>query len=290
MGALRNYFTGLAKKCGIDLENVLVKFEYKKDVGVVAKQGSHSSMTVNYIMPHFTNEVLSPSRIQETVKLTKDELCFLTREDLAPYDAIAIAAQESEYDLMKVLRDIVSHEDFVALAASVTIRRFELLGQGQRAMEFKTALKRRFKERGNRILVFYSTGLLEDILGFMLRWITYAGTYSDRIRVRELWDRCLEGMDYAIFVNAGMAIEGIVSRLEQGFHIEGLPVMLVFGRTEPITAKIEKALKNFQLAEEARQLERLGYQIEKQEYEVGDHNVMVVKISVTAKLPANGCD
>ena len=171
----------------------------------------------------------------------------------------------------------------------MSIRRHELAGQGAKAQALKTSLKKRYKERGNRIYVLYSTGLLDEFMGFMLGWIAYAGTLSDRLQAIELWNKCLDDMEYGIFVNRHMSEDDILSGLTQRFRIERLPVVLIFGRTPGIISKIRNAVREFLESEDDRQIERITYEVDFRDYSVGDHEVLVTSVKADfSSLPCKG--
>lgn len=287
MGALRELLKGMAAKIHVNFEKLLISFDYAKQTGMTIKQGAGSSLTINFVSPQVTNQLVLEKEIERSVVSRKDELGFLTRRDLAGYDALVLSAQEAEKAMLKELKQLVPHDDFVALSIAMTIRRHELAGQGEKAHKLKLMLKQRYGERANRIYILYSTGLLDEFMGFMLGWISYAGTQSDRIQALELWNKCLENMEYGIFVNKRMTESEIVFNLRRRFRIERLPVVLVFGRTQGIIEKMDRAITEFLGIELEHQIDKIEYEIRKSEYTVGDHDVLVV--TVMAKNASDEC-
>jgi hypothetical protein len=284
MGSLQELLKGIASKIGINIEKLLFKFDYAKQTGISVKQGAGSSLTINFVSPQVTNQLIVDREIEKSVVRGKDELGFLTRQDLAGYDALALGAQEAEKKMLKELKQLISHDDFVALSIAITIRRHELAGQGEKAHTLKLMLRERYGERANRIYILYSTGLLDEFMGFMLGWLSYAGTQGDRIQATELWNKCLENMEYGIFVNKRMAESDIVFNLRQRFRVDRLPVVLVFGRTDSIIAKIHRAVGEFLDIESEHQIDQIDYEVRKNEYTVGDHSVLIVTVMVKSAL------
>ncbi|HEX9908475.1 MAG TPA: hypothetical protein VGB78_08455 [Thermoplasmata archaeon] len=269
----------LAVTLGFDIEGHLVNYEPHKDLsktgGVHVKQGKGSVTNIVMLDSRGTRELLKSGNLREAIQMTPSEVGGMTREDLAGYDFLALLAQEDNRELLKRLQSIISHDDFVALSIAATIRKYEIHSQGAKAVELRNRLRQHFKERGNRIYVFFASGMLEEFMGPTLAWIEFSGTISDRMKALELWNACLDHMDYAIYVNRLMTDDEIVHGLRQRFRIDNVPVVLLFGRTVPIIEKIGRAIKEFQTIESEYQVDAFSYGVTRKEYRLGDHDSVV---------------
>ena len=266
-------------KLGINIEGHLVNYEPRKDLkqsgGIHFKQGKGSITNIVVLDSEGTRELLKSGDFAEAIQMSSSGVGGMTREDLVGYDLLALVAQEEGRELLQRLQKIISHDDFVALSIAMTIRKYEIHSQGAKALELRNRLRKRFKERGNRIYVFYVSGLLEEFMGPPLAWIEFSGTITDRMKALELWNACLDHMDYAIYVNKLMTEEEIVQGLRQRFRIDDVPVVLLFGRTTPIIEKIDYSVKEFMNLESEHQVDVFQYAVVRKEYSMGDHDSLV---------------
>lgn len=295
MPPVRELIRGLAAKLGINIEGHLVNYEPRKDLkqsgGIRIKQGKCSVTNIVVLDSEGTRELLKSGGFAEAIQMSQSSVGGMTREDLAGYDLLALVAQEDGRELLERLQKIISHDDFVALSIAMTIRKYEIHSQGAKALDLKNRLRYRFKERGNRIYVFFVSGMLEEFMGPPLAWIEFSGTVTDRIKALELWNACLDHMDYAIYVNKSMTREEIVQGLRQRFRIDDVPVVLLFGRTAPIIEKIDSSVKEFLRLESEYQVDAFQYSVVRKEYSMGDHDALVCivtkgKADGTKRLPA----
>ena len=124
---------------------------------------------------------------------------------------------------------------------------------------------------------------MREFMEPLLKWIEYAGTITDRKEVFELWNKCLEHMDYAIYVNLIMTEDEIVNGLRHRFRIDRVPVVFVFGRTGTINTKIKKSIERFLEEESEYQVDIVEYEIDSREFVVGDHVALTAIIRVKTK-------
>ena len=281
---LRDLLKGLSAKLGLNIEGDLIKYEPTQSGGSQVKKIKARTVIIGdvYVLdPSATERILrssEPEKVQDLVQMDQVAVSGFTRADLAGHDMVALNSQEENRYILQGLKDIIGPLDLVALSAAMTIRKYELLGQGPKAGELRRSLRTRFGERGNRIYVFYSSGLLQEFMEPLIDWITYSGTWSDKIAAKELWNACLDHMDYAVYVNARMSEDDVVSEISIRFRVAKVACVLVFGRTDRINAKVRRSVKRFLDEESEYQQEIRHYEVREKEYQVGDHVALVIVV------------
>ncbi|MBU0686107.1 MAG: hypothetical protein KJ653_09730 [Candidatus Thermoplasmatota archaeon] len=282
--ALRDILKGISARLGINIEGDLFKYAPKSSGSFHAKKVRAGTIVIGdvYIMgpdnTHLMLESGNAEEIKNLVKMNEKEVGGFTRADLAGHDMLALGTQEENRYLLQGLKDIIGLDDLSALSAALAIKKHELLGYGPKAGELRRSLRTRFGERGNRIYVFYGSGLLERFMLPLIEYIEYAGTWSDKLAAKNLWNACLEHMDYAVFVNSRMTADEVVSEILIRFRVDMVPVVFLFGRTSGINKKIRASVKRFIEEEREYQLESRDYVVEETEYEIGDYVSLVVVV------------
>ncbi|TLZ72239.1 MAG: hypothetical protein E6K10_02890 [Methanobacteriota archaeon] len=178
---------------------------------------------------------------------------------------------------------VIEPEDLQALSIAMTIRKYERLGKADMFARLRRKLRLTYGERGNRIYVFYSSGLLKEFLEPLLVWVEITPTPTDIDRARRVFDRCIEHMDYAVYVNAPMTHETIVEQLAYRFRVDRVAVVLVFGRSRAIVHKIRKAVATFIENEKEHQLDQMGYDVREESFAAGDVEALTLTIAVKGR-------
>lgn len=278
MGRFRDALKSLGEKLSFNLEGHLINVKVSREGGLSIKQGKGSNLEIYMMDPEATQKMFQSDTLKDAVGISATDIGMVSRSDLVGYDWLAISAQESSRDFLVQMRDLIPHDDLVALSISMTIKKYEIHGQAGEAINLREHLRNKYGERGNRIYNLFGTGMLERFFGFLLRWIAYSGTWSDKMQFKELWEKCLVEMDYAIFVNSRTTQTEIISTLQRRLRVEGVPAVFIFGRTVPIVDKIKKSTDRFKAIEEEYQVSQIIYEIEEHEYTIGNHISYVVEI------------
>lgn len=220
---------------------------------------------------------------QEKASKNQNEIIGYGRTDLLGYDLLSINAVEKEKKILSGLKLALPKEDIEALSVAITIKKYESHGRGNEAMRLRNKLRDRFQERGNRIYNFYSSGLLNEFLEFSVSLLLFTPTINERRKVKELFDKCIDYQEYAIFVNSWMSKDSVVLALMRRFNVDNVEIVIIFGRTLSILKKIEIAIHEF--IEEQHLTGNGIYQVKQQIYQMGDIPNAVYNISFERKSP-----
>lgn len=256
---LRERLGDLLKKHGIDIEGKLVSFASRRRGGLNVKQKGEYNLVL--VHPDAVDALLKAGRAKEMVSGEARELRGMTRNDLAGHDALTLQAVFDERKFLKSMTRFLSDDDLGALVSAVKIKRYEENGQAGPAFDMRRKLRRRYGERGNRIAVFYSTGLMVEFLGPFLAILEFTPTITEVNRVRRIFDRCVEHMDHAVYVNRLYTGDRVVSEIKYRFEIDNADVVLIFGLGEQVVAKIEGAIPRFVEMEHERQVSKVRYNV-----------------------------
>jgi len=129
-------------------------------------------------------------------------------------------------------------------------------------------------------LNLYVSGILDEIILPAIDWLDYSNTITDRDNVKQLWDACLEDMEYVIFVNSSVDKKEIISRLKKRFRFDKLEFIIILGRTPTIIAKIREAVEEFLKLEDEYQINRIKYCVEEKIYRYGKCDTIRVLVSI----------
>jgi hypothetical protein len=254
----------LLKKYGIDIEAALISFGFKKTGGLDVKvKGSlkvkAKSINIYFIRPDATQGLLA-AHAGGLVRRSEEGLFGFTRSDLAGYDAITLAAQMEDSDLLSTMARVVPPDDLAALSISLNIRRYEALGHAARAFQLRRELRRRYGERGNRICVFYGTGLLREFMWPFLAMVEFTPTITEKQKAKEVFDRCIEHMEHAVYVNAEFTPDRLVQEVRFRLEVDKARVVLVFGLGGQVIGTVKEGVRQIREFEAERQVSKLAHQ------------------------------
>lgn len=292
--SLRARLAELLKGLGIDIEGKLISFAARRRGGLNVKQKGEFNLVL--VHPDAVDVLLREGKPSDLVAGQPKELRGLTRNDLAGEDAITFQATHDGTLLIKSMSRILSLDDLSALTSAIKIRRLEENGQAAAALERRLELKRRYKVRGNRIAVFYWTGMLQEFMGPILAMMEFTPTITDINRAKDIFDRCIDYMDFAVYANNLYTEERVAAELLTRFEIDNANVVLVFGLGRRVVATVERGVAKFMEPEHERQVSPAKYSAETERFEIGTKPGIVVTLSRAtatppgAKLPREGPD
>jgi len=274
---IREKISDLLKAAGVNIEGNLLHFSPSRKGGIYLKQKGRVNIAI--ITPTGTEALVERGEIEKAITRSRNELSALSRIDLAGYDIITLSAQAEDHDLLKMCKKVLEERDLQALSIAMTVRKYEMLSQSRLALDFREKLRRKYGERGNRIYVFYTTSLMREFLMPLLAWVEFTPTITEINRAREVFERCIEHMEHAVYVNHPMPRERVVDEIRYRFLVDRVNVVLVFGRTEPIIMKIRWAVKEFLKLEAERQIEKREYNVREHIYRWGSVEAITVIIA-----------
>jgi len=254
---LREKLAELLKRYGVDIEGKLVSFAARRRGGLNVKQRGEFNLVL--VHPDAVDALLKSGSPSDLVASQRKELHGLTRSDLAGGDAIAFQAAHDDGFLLKSMSRFLSPDDLSALVTAIRIKRLEDDGQADAAFEQRQELKRRYKERGNRILVFYSTGLLAEFMEPILAMMEFTPTITEIDRAQRIFERCIEYMEHAVYVNRLYTDERVVAEIRRRFEVDNAKVVLVFGLGRDVVGKVERGIRDFMEVESERQVSAPKY-------------------------------
>jgi len=277
---LRERIKDLLRVAGVDIEGHLLNYQPRQSGGFLIKQkGKQPIVNIVIADPAASKALIENAPPESIVNEDREDLAALTRDDIARYDLLAIAASLEDKDLLRMMSKIADTRDLEALSIAMTIRKFEIAGNAELFGRLRRKLRLEYGERGNRIYVFFSSGLFREFLFPVLIWVRVTPTPTDVDRAKQVFEKCIEHMEHAIYVNTQMSIERIVGQLRYRFTVDRVNVVLVFGRTRPIIDKIRKAIKQFVSGEEERQIDRRSYRVREELFRVGNVDSITVIIA-----------
>ncbi|HYU06175.1 MAG TPA: hypothetical protein VEM77_03220 [Thermoplasmata archaeon] len=257
---LREKISDLLKKAGIDIAGRLKDFIPSISVSASRRGGlnvrQRGKINIFLVPPDILDRALLRGvRPAELVSRSDEgrELRGMVRTDLQPYDSITLTALDDEAHLVSVLAMVVPPEDLEALSIAMNIRRVEFLGKVDAALNLRDALRRRCGERGNRIFLFYSTGMLKEFMEPFLAMVEFTPTISEKDRALKVWNLCLEHMEHAVYVNKLMTSERVVAEIRYRLDIDHADIVLVFGLGKHVCETIEDAFEKIEQTEGDRQ-------------------------------------
>lgn len=240
---IRERLSDLLKRFGIDIEGKLIDFAARKRGGQASEH--EEEVNIVFVRPDGLDGLLETDNVRESVSAKGKELRGLTRADLAGYDAVTLAAQFDSSNIVRAMEKIATEDDLAALSIAVTIKRVEETGNAGKALQLRGRLRRRYGERGNRILVFYSTGLFKEFMGPILGMVEFTPTITEKSKAKKVFERCIEHMDHAVYVNNLYTSDRIASEIRLRFDIDKVNVVLVFGLGKAIIERIRNAVSEF---------------------------------------------
>ncbi len=273
---LRERLAELLKGFGIDIEGKLISFAARRRGGLNVKQKGEYNLV--FVHPDAVDALLKSGSPSDLVGQRRRELHGLTRNDLAGQDAIAFQATHDDGFLLKAMSRILSPDDLSALVTAIKIRRLEEDGRADAAFEQRQELKWRYKERGNRIAVFYWTGLLAEFMGPILAMMEFTPTITEIDRATRIFERCIDHMEYAVYVNRLYTDERVVAEVKRRFEIDNASVVLVFGLGVAVVAKVEQGVTSFMEPERERQASAPKYIAEVEKFETRSKPGIVVTL------------
>lgn len=289
MGLLQKVFNVFKAATGLDLAKRIIDVDNSKVGGLVGgnftlKQGKNSQCVViqKAADPSVLHELTQDPKfdMRELIKQNPELFFGATRTDLLDYDAAALNSDARTEHYLTKMKQLFSYDDVVCLSTSISIKKIELRGQTEQAIGLKYHLVKKYGERGRRILNLYVSGILDEIILPAIDWLDYSNTITDRENVKQLWDACLEDMEYVIFVNSSVDKKEIVSRLKKRFRFEKLEFIIILGRTPAIISKIKDAVEEFIKLEDEYQIDRIKYSVEEKIYQYGKCDTIRVLVSI----------
>ena len=276
---LRAKLAELLKGFGIDIEGHLVSFAARRRGGLNVKQKGEFNIVL--VHPDAVDVLLKSGKPSDLVVDQKKEVHALTRTALPGRDAVSYQAAHDDRALLKSMAKVVSSDDLSVLVSAVKIQRLEDDGQADAAFYQRQELKRRYGERGNRIAVFYWTGLLDEFMGPILAMVEFTPTITEVERAKRIFDRCIEYMEYAVYVNRLYTTERVVEEVTKRFEIDNASVVLVFGLGVRAVRTVEEGIASFMQRERDRQLSKAKYTTDTEKFGTRTKPGIVVTLSRT---------
>jgi hypothetical protein len=249
---LRQRLSELLKGYKVDIEGKLVSFAYRRRGGINVKQKGEFNLVL--VHPDAVDVLTKEGSPSDLVGREKEELRGLTRNDLAGQDAITFEALFDDRQLLKSMSRILNQDDLSALISAIRLKRFEEAGQAAKAFELRNELRRQYKIRGNRIQVFYSTGLMQEFMGPVLAMVEFTPTITEINRARDIFNRCIDYMENAVYVNNLYTPERVADEIRTRFEIDNAKVVLVLGLGQGVVTHVKAGVAEFLEPEKERQV------------------------------------
>ncbi len=274
---IRDRLSELLKKFKVDIEGRLFNFSVRRRGGVDIKQ--RGEINIVLVSPDAVGELVQAHGTRQAVERGEKELRGFTRDDLAGYDAIVLAAQYDDKLILETMAGVVPPEDLAALSIAMSIKRVEEAGNAVKAVQLRNRLRRRYGERGNRILIFFSTSLFREFMGPLLAMVQYTPTITMKTDARRVFDRCIEHMDHAVYVNSLYTTERIETEIRFRFDVDRVNVVLVFGLGKAIIRRMRDAVSHFTAFERERQTSPREFRSSEEEFSLKSINGLTIVIS-----------
>ncbi len=267
------------KRHGVDIEGRLVTFTSQRRGGLNVKQ--KGDINIVLVSPDAVKDFLESGAGGELISRGLKGLTGLTRIDLADYDAITLNAHNDSSDILIPMSKVVDENDLDALSISMTIKRYEEAGKVQKAMDLRDKLRYKYGIRGNRIQVFYSTGLLREFMDVFLAMVEFTPTYTDRQRAKRVFDRCIEHMDNAVFANKFYTTDRVAEEVRLRFEVDKAKVVLVFGMSERVIKIVEDGIRTFTELDQERQTSRPQIDVRREDYSTKTNEGVIFILTLT---------
>jgi hypothetical protein len=82
-------------------------------------------------------------------------------------------------------------------------------------------------------------------MGPILGMVEFTPTITEKSKAKAIFERCIEHMDHAVYVNSLYTSDRIVSEIRIRFEIDKVNVVLVFGLGKSIIDRIKNAVSEF---------------------------------------------